>query len=177
MRRSMKKKRPKRSVSKKPPPARGSPRRVASKAKPEAPGAPAQRMLQYKVIELSTVDEGTLERALNEWSLKGWTLDGVQFAMRDSSKRPAMAFVLFTREVEASKHPAPESDEERPLPARGTWAPPSASASVVPLRTVSADERLRQLAESDDSDEGFVPTTSGADRWLEPDPAEADPDE
>jgi hypothetical protein len=27
-------------------------------------------------------------------------LDGVQFAMRESSKRPAMAFVFFTREGE-----------------------------------------------------------------------------
>src|SRR3712207_1913635 len=56
--------------------------------------------LQYKVVELSTVDEGTLERTVNEWSARGWLLDGVQFAMRESSKRPAMAFVFFTREGE-----------------------------------------------------------------------------
>ena len=27
----------------------------------------------------------------------GWTLDTVQFAMRESSRRPSMAFVMFTR--------------------------------------------------------------------------------
>lgn len=52
----------------------------------------------YKVVELSTVDEGTLERTLNEWVPRGWRLENVQFAMRESSKRPAMAFVFFARE-------------------------------------------------------------------------------
>lgn len=56
------------------------------------------RQLLYKVVELSTVDEHNLERTLNEWVPRGWTLDGVQFAMRESSKRPSMAFVFFTRE-------------------------------------------------------------------------------
>ncbi|HKK52911.1 MAG TPA: DUF4177 domain-containing protein, partial [Myxococcota bacterium] len=28
----------------------------------------------------------------------GWEYDTMQFAMRDSSKRPSMAFVTFTRE-------------------------------------------------------------------------------
>jgi hypothetical protein len=55
------------------------------------------------VVELSTVDEGALERTVNEWSAKGWNLDGVQFAMRESSKRPAMAFVFFTREGAAAE--------------------------------------------------------------------------
>lgn len=44
------------------------------------------------------MDEGTLERAVNEWVAFGWRLEGVQFAMRESSKRPSMAFVFFTRE-------------------------------------------------------------------------------
>ena len=47
------------------------------------------------------MDEGSLERTVNDWIPKGWNLDGVQFAMRESSKRPAMAFVFFTREGEA----------------------------------------------------------------------------
>ena len=38
------------------------------------------------------------QRVLNEWTSRGWTLDSIQFAMRDSSKRPAMAFISFTRE-------------------------------------------------------------------------------
>jgi hypothetical protein len=55
-------------------------------------------MLQYKVVELSHVSEESIEETLNEWTRKGWRLDTIQFAMRDSSKRPAMAFVIFTRE-------------------------------------------------------------------------------
>jgi hypothetical protein len=59
--------------------------------------AKKKKSLLYKVVELSAVDEGTLEHTVNEWVQKGWSLDGVQFAMRDSSKRPSMAFVFFTR--------------------------------------------------------------------------------
>ena len=54
-------------------------------------------MLQYKVVEVSNVTEENLEDALNEWTAKGWKYDGMQFAMRESSKRPSMAFLLFTR--------------------------------------------------------------------------------
>jgi hypothetical protein len=57
-------------------------------------------MLEYKVVEVSTVSEDILEGVLNEWSAKGWRYDGMQFAMRESSRRPSMAFVLFTRESE-----------------------------------------------------------------------------
>ncbi len=56
-------------------------------------------MGQYKVIEVSTVSEDTLEEVLNEWTAKGWRFDGLHFAMRESQKRPSMAFVLFTREI------------------------------------------------------------------------------
>ena len=55
-------------------------------------------MLIYKVIELATVTEEAIEEALNEWTAKGWRFDSLQFAMRESSRRPAMAFVLFTSE-------------------------------------------------------------------------------
>ena len=58
-------------------------------------------MLLYKVIELNSVSEETIEETLNEWTTKGWHYDGMQFAMRESSKRPAMAFVLFTRQEPA----------------------------------------------------------------------------
>jgi hypothetical protein len=62
------------------------------------PAAPERRALQYKVVELSSVDEHTVERTINEWVPMGWKFDGLQFAMRESSKRPSMAFVFFTRE-------------------------------------------------------------------------------
>jgi len=61
-------------------------------------------MLTYKVIELATVTEETIEEALNEWTANGWTFNGLQFAMRESSRRPAMAFVLFTRKDGGSLH-------------------------------------------------------------------------
>jgi hypothetical protein len=53
--------------------------------------------IRYKVVETSDVTDVALEEILNEWTAQGWTLDTVQFAMRDASKRPAMAFVTFTR--------------------------------------------------------------------------------
>ncbi len=53
---------------------------------------------EYKIVEVATVTDEELERVVNEWSRLGWTLDRFQFAMRESSRRPAMAFVLFTRQ-------------------------------------------------------------------------------
>ena len=55
-------------------------------------------MLKYKVVEVSMVSEDILEEVINEWTGKGWQYDGMHFAMRESQKRPSMAFVLFTRE-------------------------------------------------------------------------------
>jgi len=55
-------------------------------------------MPTYKVIELGTVTEEAIEEALNEWTAKGWRFDSMQFAMRESSRRPSMAFMLFTCE-------------------------------------------------------------------------------
>ena len=104
---------------------------------------------EYKVVELSTVDETSIEIALNDWTRRGWRLDGIHFAMRDSSKRPAMAFVMFMR-------PAEES-----LGSQTTEAPPSRSVvqALPDLQSASSDpwRRLRQLAgveaSDDDSDE------------------------
>ncbi len=56
----------------------------------------------YKVVELSSVTDEELEAALNKWTAEGWTFDTMQFAMRDSSKRPSMAFITFTRSDDAS---------------------------------------------------------------------------
>jgi len=55
-------------------------------------------MPTYKVIELGTVTEEAIEEALNKWTAKGWRFDSMQFAMRESSRRPSMAYVLFTHE-------------------------------------------------------------------------------
>jgi hypothetical protein len=56
--------------------------------------------LEYKVIEESVVTDENLEALLNRWVAEGWRYDGMQFAMREGSKRPAMAFVFFTRQRE-----------------------------------------------------------------------------
>ena len=53
--------------------------------------------LSYKVIETSSVTDEELERIINETVASGWSFDGIQFAMRESSKRPSMAFLVFTR--------------------------------------------------------------------------------
>jgi len=55
---------------------------------------------QFKVVEISTVTDEEIETVLNEWTSQGWVYDGMQFAMRDSSKRPSMAFITFTRSGE-----------------------------------------------------------------------------
>lgn len=53
---------------------------------------------EYKVVELSTVTDDAIERAVNETVRAGWAFEGIQFAMREASKRPAMAFLFFTRD-------------------------------------------------------------------------------
>ncbi|HKJ04136.1 MAG TPA: DUF4177 domain-containing protein [Geopsychrobacteraceae bacterium] len=55
-------------------------------------------MVIYKVVELSQVDDLSLEKNLNDWTGKGWKFDRLQFAMSDGSRRPTMAFLFFTRE-------------------------------------------------------------------------------
>ena len=56
---------------------------------------------RYKVVELSNVSEEEIEAILNKWTAEGWTFDTMQFATRDSSKRPSMAFITFTRSDES----------------------------------------------------------------------------
>ena len=58
--------------------------------------------LRYKVVESSSPSDEDLEAVVNEWVAKGWRFEGFHFAMRESSKRPAMAFVTFTRDDEGS---------------------------------------------------------------------------
>jgi hypothetical protein len=67
--------------------------------------------LTYKVVETSIVTDEAIEAIINEWVRLGWSFDGIQFAMRESSKRPGMAFVLFTRAA-----PFAVATEESPPP-------------------------------------------------------------
>ncbi len=120
--------------------------RLAKKREPEA-----KRELHYKVVELSSVDEGALERTLNEWAPRGWKFDGAQFAMRESSKRPSMAFVFFTREgpaiVESAEViPHLEADGFRNADEAGAHLKRLAEAPKEDAMQ-SAWERLHTLAE------------------------------
>jgi len=56
-------------------------------------------MIKYKVVELSVVTDESIEDTLNQFTAEGWHLDSIQFVVREASKRPSMAFVLFTREA------------------------------------------------------------------------------
>lgn len=55
-------------------------------------------MIEYKVVELAVVTDESIENALNEWTANGWHFDSIQFVVREASKRPSMAFVMFSRE-------------------------------------------------------------------------------
>ncbi len=55
-----------------------------------------ERETTYKVVEVSLVTDEELEVVINRWVKEGWLLDGIHFAMRESSRRPSMAFVVFT---------------------------------------------------------------------------------
>jgi hypothetical protein len=59
--------------------------------------------LIWKVVEVSSVTDVEIEEVLNEWTAEGWKLDNIQFAMRDSSRRPSMAFISFTKSEEDSR--------------------------------------------------------------------------
>ena len=59
--------------------------------------------LRYKFVELSIVTDETIEEVVNEWVAKEWHLDSVRFAMSESSRRPAMAFISFVRDVEEAQ--------------------------------------------------------------------------
>lgn len=58
--------------------------------------------MMYKVVETSNVTEDSLEEILNQWTAQGWRYDGMQFVVRESARRPSMAFILFVREDEGA---------------------------------------------------------------------------
>jgi hypothetical protein len=115
------------------------------------------RTLHYKVVELSNVDEGALERTINDWVAQGWTFDGVQFAMRESSKRPSMAFVFFTREGAPLGLSTDGTDDERGRSVEVAHAhlarlvnEPEPQATPSPMG--DAWERLKALADDEPGD-------------------------
>jgi hypothetical protein len=67
--------------------------------------------LEYKFVELSIVTDQSIEEAVNAWVSRGWEFEGIRFVTTDASRRPQMAFVSFTRDV--------QTDESRPPPGSG----------------------------------------------------------
>lgn len=60
------------------------------------------RATEYRVVETSTVTDESLTRILNDETRKGWVFDGITFVPNEASKRPRMAFVIFTRETDVA---------------------------------------------------------------------------
>ena len=61
------------------------------------------RVTEYRVRETSTVTDESLASILNEETRQGWVYDGMTFVPNEASKRPRMAFVIFTREVDVDE--------------------------------------------------------------------------
>ncbi len=116
--------------------------------------APVVKALEYKVVELSSVDERSLEDAVNAWVRQGWALDGVQFAMRESSKRPSMAFVFFTRHAVPRREAAGEggfrSEGEALRHLHRLVQGPDNVENEAAVAPVDAWTRLAQLAGEDE---------------------------
>ncbi len=53
--------------------------------------------MEYKVVETSTVTDEEIEKILNEWTVQGYSFESVHFVTTESSRRPKMAFVFFTK--------------------------------------------------------------------------------
>jgi len=53
--------------------------------------------VEYRVVETSVVTDEEIERLMNQTAGEGWSFDGIHFAMRDTSRRPSMAFLFFSR--------------------------------------------------------------------------------
>jgi len=65
-----------------------------------------------KVVETQQVTADSLERIINENVAEGWVFDTIHFATRESSKRPAMAFVMFFSPKYAAKAALPANPKK-----------------------------------------------------------------
>jgi hypothetical protein len=57
--------------------------------------------MPYKVVETSTVTDEEIEKILNHWTGQGYFFESVHFVTSESSRRPKMAFLFFTRKQES----------------------------------------------------------------------------
>jgi hypothetical protein len=56
--------------------------------------------MAYKVVETSTVTDEEIEQLLNQWTAKGFFFESIHFVTTESSRRPKMAFLFFTKKDE-----------------------------------------------------------------------------
>jgi hypothetical protein len=56
--------------------------------------------MEYKVVETSAVTDQEIELILNEWTKRGYAFESIQFVTSESSRRPKMAFIVFTHPEE-----------------------------------------------------------------------------
>lgn len=66
--------------------------------------------MTYKVVEISTVTDEEIERAVNEWAAKGYAFANIQFVTTPASRRPVMAFLFFTGHAESGSPGVPGRD-------------------------------------------------------------------
>ena len=57
----------------------------------------------YRVVELSEVSDHAIQDALNRESGEGFRFESIHFVTQQGSRRPAMAFLFFTREGRAGE--------------------------------------------------------------------------
>ncbi len=51
----------------------------------------------YKVVEIANVCDQEVEKELNLRTAEGYRFDSIHFVTQPGSRRPAMAFLFFTR--------------------------------------------------------------------------------
>jgi len=51
----------------------------------------------YKVVEIGDVTDQAVEAELNRWSREGYRFESIHFVTQPGNRRPAMAFLFFTR--------------------------------------------------------------------------------
>ena len=52
---------------------------------------------EYKVAELTDVTDLAIEEMLNRWASEGYRFESIHFVTQPGNRRPAMAFMFFTR--------------------------------------------------------------------------------
>jgi len=56
-------------------------------------------MIEYHVREISVVTDEEIQKVLNNEVRQGWAFDDIKFVVREASRRPSMAFLVFVRNL------------------------------------------------------------------------------